>query len=55
MNKIKDEILTIVQRYACTPYHPDFVAHYKFIEIQLMINIDFWGRCPGSSIKRNLY
>ena len=43
VNMIKDEILLIIQTYSCTPHHPDFVAQYKFNDIQLMINVDlFW-------------
>ena len=41
---INKEIELTVSIYACTPYHPNFVKNYMFIEIDLMIDIDlFWG------------
>ena len=40
---IKNEILLIVQTYACTLYHPDFVKKFQTHEIDIMIDIKlFW-------------
>ena len=44
LNKaIKDEMDLIVETYACTPYHPDFLKSYRSNDIELMIDIkNFW-------------
>ena len=40
---IKNEIILIVQTYACTLYHPDFVKNYQIYDIDIMIDIKlFW-------------
>ena len=32
VNKIKDVILTLVQTYACTPYHTDFFLNMNYMK-----------------------
>ena len=42
-NAIKNEMLLIIQTYACTPYHPDFVKNFRINDIDKMIDIkSFW-------------
>ena len=36
---IKNKIMLIVQTYACTPYHPDFIKNYQICDIDIMIDI----------------